>query len=140
MPRDVDPAVNRVDGAFVYSMDDLQQVAASNLTDRAREAEDAERIVMEEVERFQHRLQSLDAVPAIVALQQTAEQMRMAELERARASLGSLTVDQRAAVDALTRSMMNKMLHGPIAGMRAAAQTGDTGSLAAIRRLFDRSH
>ncbi len=138
VPRDVDPAVNRVDGAFVYSMDDLQQVAASNMTDRAREAEDAERIVTEEVDRFQQRLQSLDAVPAIVSLQQSAEQMRLAELDRVRSSLASLTVDQQAAVDAMTRSMMNKMLHGPIAGMRAAANSGDMSGLAAIRRLFDR--
>ena len=138
VPRDVDPAVNRVDGAFVYSVDDLQQVAASNRTDRAREAEDAERIVSEEVDRFQQRLQLLDAVPASVSLQQTAEQMRLAELDRARGTLATMTAEQQAAVDALTRSMMNKILHGPIAGMRAAANSGDTGRMAAIRRLFDR--
>ncbi len=138
VPRDVDPAVNRVDGAFVYSIDDLQQVAASNLTVRAKEAADAERIVTEEVDRFQQRLQLLDAVPAIVQLQQTAEQIRLAELERARAKLGTLTPEQQAAVDAVTRSMVNKLLHGPIAGMRDAANTGDTGALSAIRRLFER--
>ncbi len=139
VPRDVDPAVNRVDGAFVYSIDDLQQVSASNLTERAREAADAERIVTEEVDRFQHRLLGLDAVPAIVSLQEAAEQVRVGELAKARSSLASLTPEQQAAVDAVTRSMVNKMLHGPIAGMRAAANSGDTGALAAIRRLFDRS-
>ncbi len=139
VPRDVDPAVNRVDGAFVYSIDDLQQVAASNLTERAKEAADAERIVSEEVDRFQQRLQGLDAVPAIVALQQGAEQMRVAELERARGKLASFTPEQQAAVDALTRSMMNKFLHAPIAGMRDAANAGDTGTVATIRRMFERN-
>ncbi len=138
VPRDVDPAVNRVEGAFVYSIDDLQTVAASNRTERAREAADAERIVTEEVDRFQQKLHALDAVPAIVSLQQTAEQMRVAELERARGKLASLTAEQQAAVDAVTRSMMNKLLHGPIAGMRDAANSGDTAAMSAIRRLFDR--
>ncbi len=139
VPRDVDPAVNRVDGAFVYSIDDLQQVAASNLTERTKEAADAERIVSEEVLRYQQKLQTLDAVPAIVALQQGAEQMRLAELERARGKLASLTPEQQAAVDAVTRSMMNKFLHAPISGMREAANSGDTGAMAAIRRMFERN-
>jgi len=138
VPRDVDPAVNRVDGAFVYSIDDLQQVAANNLTERAKEAADAERIVTEEVERFHQRLQTLDAVPGILALQQHAEQLRLAELDRSRAKLRTLTPDQQAAVEALTRSMMNKFLHTPITNLREAANTGDAQSLAALRKLFTR--
>ena len=139
VPRDVDPAVNGVDGAFVYSIDDLQQVAASNLTERAKEAASAERIVAEEVDRFQQRVQGLDAVPAIVALQQAAEQMRLGELERARGKLASLTPEQQATVEAVTKSMMNKFLHAPISSMRDAANAGDTGMMSAIQRLFQRS-
>ena len=138
VPRDVDPAVNRVDGAFVYSIDDLQQVAAGNRTERAKEAEDAERIVSEEVDRFHQRLQGLSAVPAIVALQQAAERMRLDELERARTRLASLTPEQQAAVDAVTRSLVNKFLHAPIAGMREAANVGDSAAISAIQRLFER--
>ena len=136
VPRDVDPEANREDGVFVYSMDDLQQVAARNLTERSREAGEAERIVAQEVERFQQRLQGLDAVPGIVAMQQHAERIRQAELDRARSRLGTLTPEQQAAVDAMTRSMMNKFLHAPMSGLRASAHEGDAGALAVIRRLF----
>ena len=138
VPRDVDPAINRVEGAFLYSIDHLQQVAASNLTERAREAADAERIVTEEVERFHQRLQTLDAVPSILAVQQHAEQLRLAELDRSRAKLGALTPEQQAAVDAMTRSMMNKFLHAPITGLREAANSGDAHRLATLKKLFSR--
>ena len=138
VPRDVDPGVNRVDGAFVYSIDDLQQVAANNLTERSKEAADAERIVTDEVERFQQRLQTLDAVPSILALQQHAEQLRLAELDRSRGRLASLTTEQQEAVEAMTRSMMNKFLHAPITGLREAANQGDSGTVTALRRLFER--
>ena len=138
VPRDVDPAVNRVDGAFVYSIDDLQQVAAKNLSARADEAAAAERIVSDEVDRFERRLQTLDAVPGILALQQHAEQLRLAELDRARTRLAGLTPEQQAAIDSLTRSLMNKFLHAPITGLRQSANDGDAETLALVRKLFTR--
>ena len=138
VPRDVDPAVNRVEGAFVYSVDDLQQVAAKNMSARAEEAAAAEQIVSEEVDRFAARLQMLDAVPGILALQQHAEQLRLAELDRARTKLAALTPEQQEAVDALTRSMMNKFLHTPMTGLRKSANEGDAMTLGVIQRLFSR--
>ena len=139
VPRDVDPRHEpRSKAAFVYSIDDLQQVAANNLTERSKEAADAERIVSAEVELFQQRLQTLDAVPGILALQQHTEQLRLAELDRSRNRLSTLTPEQQEAVDALTRSLMNKFLHAPITGLREAANGGDNTTLAALRRLFDR--
>ncbi len=84
VPRDVDPEMNRLDGIFVYDIDDLQSVAASNMAERSREAQAAETIVSREVDRFQQRLQSLDAVGTVVALQQSAEEMRAAEMLRVR--------------------------------------------------------
>lgn len=138
VPRDVDPAANQADGIFVYSIDDLQQVAAKNLTERSKEAAAAEKIVAAEVDRFQQRLQTLDAVPGIVALQQHAEQLRLAEMHRAAARLESLTPEQREAVDAMTRSLMNKFLHAPVTALRASAHAGDAHALDVIRRLFTR--
>ena len=69
-------------GCFVYDIDDPQQVAAANLADRSREAAAAETIVSQEVDKYQQRVQSRGAVPAIVALQQNAESIREAELAR----------------------------------------------------------
>ncbi len=67
VPRDVDPAINKLDGIFVYDIDDLQQAVARHVADRSKEAERAEAIVTMEVERFQARLQTLDVVPTIVS-------------------------------------------------------------------------
>src|SRR5262249_48357976 len=114
VPRDIDPEINRVDGVFLYDIDDLQSVAASHLADRAREAQTAEAIIAEEVVRYQRRAQALNATPMIVDLQSTAEEIRQTELRRAQARLQSLTPEQQAAVDTLTRGLMNKFLHMPM--------------------------
>jgi glutamyl-tRNA reductase len=117
-PRDVDPRMNEVEGCFVYDIDDLQQVAATNLADRSREAEAAETIVSREVDKYQDRLQSRDAVPAILALQQTAEAIREAELARSAKRLATLTPEQREAVESLTRSLTAKLLHPQLTALR----------------------
>ncbi|HEX9199147.1 MAG TPA: glutamyl-tRNA reductase [Acidobacteriaceae bacterium] len=122
VPRDVDPKMNEVEGCFVYDIDDLQQVAAAHLADRSRESAAAEKIVSSEVEKYHQRLQSLDAVPAIVALQQNAESLRQAELARAAKRLSTLTPDQQAAVDALTRSLTAKLLHPQIVDLRKKSE------------------
>jgi len=118
VPRDVDPRMNEVEGCFVYDIDDLQQVAAANLADRGREAEAAETIVSREVDKYHERLQFREAVPAILALQQTAEAIREAELVRAARRLSDLTSEQREAVEDLTRSLTAKLLHPQLAALR----------------------
>jgi glutamyl-tRNA reductase len=123
VPRDVDPRMNEVEGCFVYDIDDLQQVAAANLADRSREAAAAETIVSREVDKYHERLQSRDAVPAIKALQQQAEQLRMAELARSQSKLADLTPQQREAVEALTRSLTAKLLHPQLAALRESTRT-----------------
>jgi len=122
VPRDVDPRVNEVEGCFVYDIDDLSQVAQANQADRHREAASAETIVSREVDRYQQRLESLDAVPAILALQASAETLRQAELARASKRLGNLTVEQQEAVDALTRSLTAKLLHPQLTALRKKSE------------------
>jgi glutamyl-tRNA reductase len=125
VPRDVDPRMNEVEGCFVYDIDDLQQVASANLADRSREAVAAETIVSREVDKYQQRLQSLDAVPAIKALQQHAEAIREAELARSAKRLATLTPEQREAVDSLTRSLTAKLLHPQLTALREASLPKD---------------
>jgi glutamyl-tRNA reductase len=114
VPRDVDPTVNDLEGCFVYDIDDLQQVAAAHLADRGKESAAAERIVADEVAKHQEQLDIREAVPAIVALQQSADAVRQAELERMIKRLGPLTAEQHAAIDAMTRSLTAKLLHAQI--------------------------
>lgn len=138
VPRDVDPEVNRLEGTFLYDIDDLQSVAASHMDARSREAQEAEAIVAREVERFEQGMQTLDAVPAIVALQQSFEQVRQAEHRRLQGKLHSLTPEQREAVEALTRGLVNKLLHQPLRAIKEAARDGDTATVAAVNTLFGR--
>jgi glutamyl-tRNA reductase len=136
VPRDVDPRMNEVEGCFVYDIDDLQQVAQANLADRSREAQAAESIVTREVDKYQQRVQSLDATPAIRSLQEHAEALRQAELRRTAPKLTGLTAEQQAAVDALTRSLTNKFLHAPMTALREAARGGDAQALADLKSLY----
>jgi glutamyl-tRNA reductase len=122
VPRDIDPRMNEVEGCFVYDIDDLQQVAAANLADRSREAAAAETIVSREVDKYHERLQSRDAVPAIKALQQQAEELRQAELARSQSKLAGLTAQQREAVDALTRALTAKLLHPQLTALRESTR------------------
>jgi len=118
VPRDVDPTVNELEGCFVYDIDDLQQVAAAHLADRGKESAAAERIVADEVAKHQEQLDIREAVPAIVALQQSADAVRQAELERMIKRLGPLTAEQHAAIDAMTRSLTAKLLHAQIVELK----------------------
>jgi glutamyl-tRNA reductase len=126
VPRDVDPRMNEVEGCFVYDIDDLQQVATANLADRSREAKAAETIISREVDKYQQRLQSRDAVPAIKALQQQAEQLRQAELARSQSKLAGLSPEQRDAVEALTRALTAKLLHPQLTALRESTRTKDS--------------
>jgi glutamyl-tRNA reductase len=138
VPRDVDPAVNRLEGMFLYDIDDLQSVSATNLVDRAREAERAEAIITEETERFRRTIRTLDIAPVLQHVQGKVEEMRQAELHRSRQLLQSLTPEQQAALDALTRGLMNKFLHLPLQALKTAAREGDAVALEAIGGVFAR--
>jgi glutamyl-tRNA reductase len=138
VPRDVSPEMNRVEGIFLYDIDDLQSVAAANQTDRAKEALAAEAIVAAEVERYQRQLSILDAVPVIRSLQQAAETMRQSELRKAESGrLRDLSDEQWSAIDAMTRAMMNKFLHPTLQAIKAAAAEGDVAKLESYRATFD---
>jgi glutamyl-tRNA reductase len=138
VPRDVDPDMNKLDGIFVYDIDDLQQAVSTHVADRRKEAERAESIVTFEVERFQARLQTLDVVPTIVSLQDHLETIRQAEIDRVRGRLGTLSPDQELAVEALTRGIVNKIMHTPISTLKTAARDPQaTTVIDIVRRLFN---
>ena len=132
VPRDVDPAMNKLEGIFVYDIDDLQSVAASHMAERSREATDAEAMIAAEVERFHQRQRTVNVAPAIVALQLQAEELRQTELRRIQSRLGSLTAEQAAAVEALTRGLVNKFLHPPMQALKQAARENDSARVEAL--------
>src|ERR1700676_3954979 len=138
VPRDVDPEMNKLDGIFVYDIDDLQQAVTSHVADRKKEAERAADIIESEVVRFQARLQTLDVVPTIVSLQDHLETIRQAEIDRVRGRLGPLSPEQELAIDTLTHGIVNKIMHTPISTLKTAARDSEATTVVDIvRRLFN---
>jgi glutamyl-tRNA reductase len=128
VPRDVAPEVNKVDGCFVYDIDDLQQVAMQNKAVRNREAEAAESIVTREVARYSDRISQAPVTESIKELLLSAEEVRQHEMARTLHQLAQqpLTPEQLAAIDRLTKSLTGKLLHPQIAALREMAAERDS--------------
>jgi glutamyl-tRNA reductase len=138
VPRDIDPGLNDLDGIFVYNIDDLQEVVKSHIGDRRKEAVRAEAMVDEEVRRFEQRAQTADVVPTIVSLQQHLENLRQAEIDRVRGRLGALSPEQEMAIEALSRGIINKIMHTPITTLKSAARDPESTTVVdVVRKLFN---
>ena len=137
VPRNIDPAVNELDNVFVYDIDDLQKAVEENIKARLGEAKAADQIITEEVDRLESWMRTRQVGPVISALRDQLEQLRAAEVERMRSKLGTLTPQQEQAIEALTRSIINKIAHGPISELRRQA-TDENGlpALDTIRSMF----
>jgi glutamyl-tRNA reductase len=138
VPRNVDPQANQIDNLYLYDIDDLNGVIETNLRERRKAAKKAEEIIEQEILRFYGWLRSLEAAPMIVALRQQVEEIRRRETEKTLGALQHLDAADRRAVEALTRAIVNKVLHSPLSVLRRAGDdiTGEI-YLEAVRRLFD---
>ena len=125
VPRDIDPAVNEIDNVFLYDIDDLQQVVDENIKERMSEAVRAEALVDNEVRAFRSKLQSREVVPTIVELRETLEKLRRDEIERNRKHLDPMNPEQQEALERITQSMINKILHHPITHLKEIAHQPD---------------
>ena len=141
VPRNIDPAIQELEHAFVFDIDDLQKIVDRNMQGRRQVADQAERMVEQEVDRMVARLRARDVTPVILSLQEELEGIRQDALQRHRAKLGNLTKEQEEALDALTRGIINKIAHGPISEMRreASDQSSSEGPqevVSIVRRVF----
>jgi glutamyl-tRNA reductase len=120
VPRDVAPEINKIEGCFVYDMDDLQQVTVQNHALRSQEARAAEQIVTDEVEKYHDRLNTRPSTDAIRELQAAADALRQQEIARTlqRLSATPLSEAQVAAVEEMARSLTAKLLHAQIVALR----------------------
>ncbi len=139
VPRNFDPRLNKIENVFLYDIDDLEKVIEDNKDEREREAIKAESIVAEEVESFWSWLASMEVTPTIVALREKAETIRRRELEKTLASLKDLPPHARQAIEALSASITNKLVHPPIAYLKDSSKSGegaDTSSITTVRQMF----
>jgi glutamyl-tRNA reductase len=135
VPRNIDPAINDLENVYLYNVDDLQGVVDSNMFERQKEAEKAEKIIAEELETFLKWQASLDSVPTIIALREKADEIRKEELDKLFGKISNLGEKEREAIEYMATAIMNKLIHPPTAALK-----GDTENkemlVAAIRRLY----
>jgi glutamyl-tRNA reductase len=137
VPRDVDPGVNDVNNAFLYDIDDLNDVAKANARSREKEARRAEGIIGQEVSSFIRWMSSLEVVPTITALREMAEEVKQSELERAFGKIDNLSDDEQNRIEAMASGIVNKILHGPTVELKQAAnERGGYLYIESMRRLF----
>ncbi len=138
VPRNVDPAVVELPGVTLANLDDLRDWADRGLSHRAGEAERVRSIVAEEVESYFVESSARQAAPLVALMRSSADQIREAELARYANRFVGLDDAQREAVEALTRSILAKLLHEPSVRLKAQAGTpqGERNA-AAMRDLFD---
>jgi glutamyl-tRNA reductase len=138
VPRNIAPGVNELSGVFRFDVDDLAQIAGQGKERRLAAAEEAERIVEEASQRFWRHLMGEAVHDRIGGIVRNAEVIRQAEISRLVAASG-LAVDQHAAVDAMTRAIVKKVLHGPLSHLRGLAQGGDLEATQTILQAFGES-
>ena len=138
VPRDVDPKVNDLGNIYLYDIDDLKGVIKVNMAHRQQEAVKAERIVQEEVIKFERWLKTLEVVPTIISIREKAEAIRQTELKRSLGNADHLTPAQIEMIETLTRSITEKIINDPILVLKSKAHRPSKDSyLDIIRKLFD---
>ena len=134
VPRDIDPRVKDIENVYLYDIDDLETVSGSNRRQREKEKEKVMTIIDAEVAKFMPWWHSLDAVPTITALVSKAEKIRRTQLTRTLARM-QMSDEDRAAIDAMTQTIIKKILHDPIRYLRNSDQRDN--HIQAVQDLFD---
>ena len=136
VPRDIDPELNRLTNVYVYDIDDLNGIVDENIEDRGREALKGERIVDEAAIRFRQWLENLSVVPTIKALRNKLEKITRAELDKTKGSQ-TFSPEQEAAIERMSASMVNKILHDPTLLLKSEGCYADKSKhIDLTRKLF----
>ena len=133
VPRDVDPVVQALGRVYLYDIDDLQAVVERNAEGRQDAAEAGEVLISPTVLEFMGWLSTLHVVPLIRELRDGAERIRRHELSRVLGRM-DLLPEEEAAVERMSRALVNKLLHGPIQEIKALAEAGSPLESAEVRR------
>lgn len=140
VPRDADPAVSKLEEIYLFDIDNLEQMVASNLAERAKAAEHAARIVEAEAAQFQQWLTAQRVVPTIRALREHFTRVADAEAQKTIDQLRrkDLSPDQRdEAVRRLATLIVNKLLHAPQMALKSAGPGEAEQLVDAVARLHE---
>ena len=119
VPRNTEPAVGQIKNVFLYDIDDFTEMSNRNRKQREGEIQRATEIMMAEVARFTTWWQALEVRPIVSALMKRAESIRRAQLDRTLGKLSSLSDEERDRLEAMTKSIVAKILKDPIDHLQA---------------------
>jgi glutamyl-tRNA reductase len=137
VPRDAEPKINELENVFLYDIDDLKSIIEANIKQRRQEAVKAERIIEEEVIKFDLWLKELAVVPTIIALKEKMEKIRQMEISKSLPQLGEMNEDQIKALEILTTSLVDKVITDPILFLKGRSDRPNRDTYLDItRRLF----
>ncbi|MCF8110997.1 MAG: glutamyl-tRNA reductase [Desulfobacteraceae bacterium] len=114
VPRDIDPAVNKIDNAYIYDIDDLQDVIEDNIESRRSESARAERIIDEAAVRFAQWYESLDVVPTIKQLRAKLAAIAEAELKKTIQAMDHPSAKDVEAMERMSEAVVKKIMHDPV--------------------------
>lgn len=139
VPRDIDPAINEISNAYVYDIDDLQTVVDDNLKERQKEAQTAQVIIEEELEKVGDWLATLEVLPTIKIFRDKVLEIANTELQKGMGQMGELTAKQERAMRSAINSFAYKILHNPTVIIKQRAKEGAIGFeyLQILNDLFD---
>lgn len=136
VPRNIEAGIADLDEAYLFNIDDLSHVVNEGRRAREKAAEKALELVENEADRFLASLRTLDVRDHLRSLNAHAEQLRQAEVARSRKLTDGLDDDQRHALDAMTKALVKKLLHGPMRALREAAREGDEDRVRSLVELW----
>jgi glutamyl-tRNA reductase len=137
VPRDIDPAASSLENVYLYNIDNLQDIVDENMNVRKKEAIKAEMIVEEEIKRYVSWQKEQESVPTIVSLRNKAEEIVRAEMDKASGWIQKLDKEEQEKVDGLVNSIVNKLLHTPVAALKEeSSEFSSKDIVATARRLF----
>lgn len=137
VPRDIEPACREIAGVSLHDIDDVQQIVERNASGREAEAVRAERIIEAELDRFERWLASLEVVPTISALRESADEIVRRVLAENEPRWESLSEADRERLTAMAKAIASRLLHEPTLRMKRAAGSDDAYLyVSALRELF----
>jgi len=137
VPRDIDPAASSLENVYLYNIDNLQDIVDENMNVRKKEALKAEVIVEEEITRYVIWQKEQESVPTIVSLRNKAGEIVKAEMDKAAGWMQNLDKEEQEKVDNLVNSIVNKLLHTPVAALKEeSSEFSSREIVATARRLF----
>jgi glutamyl-tRNA reductase len=135
VPRDVEPEASRLDDVFLYTVDDLAEIVKDNLQVRRESVVEAEQMIADQTAHFLRWLEGRALVPTIAALHGHHDDLRSAELERARKMLAAGAAPEQV-IELLARGLTNKFLHAPLSALNAAGEAERAELIAVLQRVY----